>query len=127
MLQKVKENITKNNEVFTLIPCSRKMLFLKNVGRLCKCGCNEVVIGPTHKKYYSTKCRDHHKYLKRGRQPSRQTIQALVGINVNYDGTRNISLYFKKGIKKDIRIGRNNCIELWDTLNQISEFRNRES
>lgn len=120
-----KVKITDDKKPFTSIQVTKKMLFIKNVGRLCKCGCLETVVGRAGQLYVNKSHKNKDIYSKYGKKPSSKTVQALVSINVNYDGTRNISLYFKRGVKRDIRISRNNCIDLWNTLNQISEFRNK--
>lgn len=115
-----------SKQVYDLEWINKPELFLKGIGRYCKCGCKRHIIGRPDKQFFNSSCRN--RWCKKigtvqYSYGSPKTLQAQISLVIEPDGTRKLRLYLNKREKKEIKLTRSES-ELWRVLDQIAKFRN---
>jgi len=134
-----KDKLDIDKEIFTISRKSFPIAHIPGIGKFCKNGCgkridniivknNKYKVNPVFKRKPTTKlfcsiyCKQTY-YRKQNLYTADKSLACRITLNVYQDKFpyRLISIYLKKGIKKEIKIRENN--ELWYFLEYLSNQR----
>ena len=112
-------------DLFVTYDIKTQGILLPGIGKLCKCGCNRLIISKNpRRRFFNNACRRRNFYKNTHPDTihkSKNRLHATLKLAPNDDNTRTLTVYLNDSHKEIIKLKPNNPV--WIFLDHIYKFR----